>query len=443
MVMRQVNNKTNRRDFLKKTAAVAAGIIGFPYVIRPSAMGKFGAVLPSNKIVMGVIGCGSMGSGNTRGFLNFPDVYIAAVCDVDQQHANSLKGEIDRKYYNQDCAVYGDFRKMTARGDLDAVAHAVPDHWHAMIAVSCARAGLDMYGEKPLARTIREGRAICDAVQRYDIIWQTGSWQRSVWNFHRACELVRNGRIGKVNYVEVGLPDGNPNVVRTRSLKVPDTFDYDMWLGPAPWRPFQDFGRGTVHWDWRWIMDYSGGQLTDWAGHHIDIAHWGLGLDHSGPVEIEGQGKYPEDGIYNTPYEYEFVCTYENGMQMKVANQSRLPKGMGTTWYGSDGWIHVDRGDILEASNPKILQEKIGPEEIHLYFNPAGHHANFLECVRSRKTTTAPAQIAHRSISVGLLGEIAMLTERKLKWNPRKEQFINDEGADRYLSRSFRSPWHL
>ena len=439
-----MNHKIDRRSFIKKASVAAAGMIGFPYVIRPSALGKFGSVAPSNRILMGSIGCGAMGSGNTRTFLNyFSDVQIVAVCDVDQPRAHSMKAEIDGKYGTEDCVVYQDFRETIARGDLDAVTHAVPDHWHALVAIHCARAGIDMYGEKPLARTIGEGRAICEAVKRYGVIWQTGSWQRSVWNFHRACELVRNGRIGRVHSVEVGLPDGNPGNVKTRLLSVPKSFDYAMWLGPAPWRPYQDFGQGSVHWDWRWIMDYSGGQLTDWAGHHVDIAHWGLGLDHSGPVEIEGTGNYPEDGLYNTPYAYEFVCTYENGVQMKVANASRLPKGMGTVWYGSDGWIHVDRGDVLTASSPAILRERIGPEEVPLYRSASGHHGNFVDCVKSRQTTAAPAETAHRSISVGFLGEIAMLTGRRLKWDARKEQFVNDEGADRLLMRAYRSPWHL
>lgn len=433
----------NRRDFLKtcgKTAAIAA----FPYVVGSSALGRFGAVAPSNRIVMGAIGCGSMGTANLRTFLDhFPQVHFAAVCDVDLRRARAVKAEIDRKYQTADCAVYQDFREMIARGDLDAVCHAVPDHWHALISVACARAGLDMYGEKPLARTIREGRAICEAVKRYGVVWQTGSWQRSVANFHRACQLVRNGRIGKVSYVEVGLPDGNPASPPPRLLEVPKEFDYSMWLGPAPWRPYQNFGQGGVHWDWRWIQDYSGGQLTDWAGHHIDIAHWGLGLDLTGPLTVEGQGKYYQDGIYDTPYEYEFVCTYENGLQMRVANASRLPKGMGTVWYGQDGWIHVDREDILEASNPRILRGKIGPEEVHLFLSPSGHHGNFIDCIKSRKTTAAPAEIAHRSITVGLLGEIAMLTGRKLKWNPKTETFADDPGANRLLGRSMRSPWHL
>lgn len=442
--MKVSQNQVNRRDFIKKAAIGAGGLLTFPFFIRPSALGKWKSTSPSNRIVMGVIGCGAMGSGNAQTFLNhFSNVQIVAVCDVDRERAESLKRQIDSKYGNSDCAVYEDFREMIGRGDLDAITHAVPDHWHALIAVSCARAGLDMYGEKPLARTIREGRAICQAVQLYEIVWQTGSWQRSVWNFYRGCQLVRNGRIGKVSYVEVGLPDGNPASPQAKLLPIPKTLNYPMWLGPAPWRPYQDFGGGNVHWDWRWIMDYSGGQLTDWAGHHIDIAHWGLGLDTSGPVEVEGKGKYYEDGIYNTPYEYEFVCTYENGLQMKVANASRLPKGMGTVWYGQDGWIHVDRGDILAASRPEILQEAIGPEEIHLYYSPHGHHGNFIDCIQSRQKTAAPAETAHRSISVGLLGEIAMLTGRRLKWDPKTETFINDEGANRYLARSFRSPWHL
>jgi predicted dehydrogenase len=277
------------------------------------------------------------------------------------------------------------------------------------------------------------------------VIWQTGSWQRSVEQFRRAVELVRNGRIGKVDYVEVGLPDGSRRGPDPRPRTAPSNLHYDMWLGPAPWRPFMSFdndANGTVHWNWRWITDYSGGQLTDWAGHHVDIAHWGLDMDHEGPVVIEnGKAEYPTEGIYDVPYSYEFDCTYANGVKIKVANRSRLPHGQGVCWYGEKGWIFVSRGS-LQASDRNILNEQIGPDEIQVY-KSYDHFRNFIDCVKTRKETITPSETAHRSISVGLLGEIAMNTGRKLNWDPANERFIGDDEANRFLKRSFRSPWHL
>jgi len=429
----------SRRHFLKKTTSIAAGAFALPCIVPSPASGK-DSISASNRIVMGCIGVGSQGIGDMNGFLGKKEVQIVAICDVDARHRNRAKGTVDRKYGNSDCKTYLDYREMIARGDLDAVMIAVPDHWHGIVSVTALEAGLDVHGQKPLARTIVQGRAICNAVKRYDRIWQTGSQQRSESNFLRACELVRNGRIGKVSRVEVGLPDG-PGNRPYEPRPVPQGLDWDFWLGPAKWRPHCNFGRGSCHWDWRWIMDYSGGQLTDWAGHHIDIAHWGLGLDRSGPVEIEGKGNYLKDGIYDTPSRYKFKCKYANGMEMTVANTSSLPKGMGTVWYGDKGWIHVKRGGLW-AEPVRVLKETIGPNEIKLY-ESRGHKQNFLDCIMSRQETIAPAEVGHRSISVALLGEIAMLTRRKLKWNPQKEQFLNDDQANRMLSRPMRSPWHL
>lgn len=430
--------KTNqsRRRFLRNAAGVSAGIVGFPYIIRSTALGADGAVAPSERIIMGCIGVGSQGTGNMNGFLGKKMAHVVAVCDVDKGHRDGAKKIVDEKYGNSDCKIYTDFRELIARDDIDALSLAVPDHWHSIPVVTAARAGKDMYGEKPLARTIHEGQVMRDTVNRYGRIWQTGSWQRSVGNFHHGAELVRSGRIGKVTRVEVGLPTGGGSDVKPVQ-PVPANLDWDFWLGPAPWVPF----RGVSHWDWRWIMDYSGGQLTDWAGHHIDIAHWGLGLDETGPVEIEGKGVYPKDGIYNVPTEYKFTCKYANGIEMVVANDRQLPKGMGTVWYGEKGWVHVDRG--RQATNPpELWNETIGPNEIRLY-ESRDHHQNFLDCVKSRRKTITPIEIAHRSISVGLLGEIAMLLERKLRWDPEKEQFVNDPEATRLLSRPMRGPWHL
>ena len=441
-----MNKPINRRNLLKKTAGCAVGLIGFPYIVRSSALGMNGTTSPSNRLTMAQIGCGSQGSGDMNNFLTYKsELQVVAVCDVDGNNANRGKQSVDRAYGTSDCRTYGDYRDLLDKEKIDIVSHAMPDHWHGIVSVACARKGIDIFGQKPLARTIYEGRAICNAVAEYGIIWQTGSWQRSVANFRRAVELVRNGRIGKVSYIEVGLPNGNRQGPAPNSKPKPEALDYEMWLGPAPWHPYQSFsGNGnSVHWDWRWIMDYSGGQLTDWAGHHVDIAHWGMDMDHAGPVVIENaSAKYPTQGIYNTPYEYEFDCLYKNGLRMKVANSGRQPHGMGTCWYGEGGrWIHVSRGG-LQASDPKILKEQIGPDEIQVYYSQ-DHFRNFLDCVKSRKETITPAETAHRSISVGLLGEIAMLTGRKLNWDPKNEQFVGDEQANRCLTRSFRSPWHL
>lgn len=424
----------SRRGFLKGAAA-AGTAAAFPSIVPSNVLG---AEAPSNQIVMGAIGVGSMGTGDLNGFLSKGEVRVVAVCDVDRDHRENARNIVNRKYENNDCKAYLDFRELIGRGDLDAVQTAMPDHWHAIPSIEAAKAGLDIHGQKPLARSIREGRAICDAVHRYGRVWQTGSWQRSVASFRRACELVRNGRVGKVTYVEVGLPTGGSRGPQP-PIAVPDNLDWDFWLGPAPWRPFCDFGGGSPHWNWRWIMDYSGGQLTDWAGHHIDIAHWGLDLDNTGPVEIEGKGQYPDNGLYNVPMTYKFHCKYANGLDMVVANNTQVAQG--AKWFGDKGWVHVSRAG-LSASDPQILKEVIGPDEIRLY-ESRDHLQNFLDCVKNRKLTITPVETAHRSISVGLLGEIAMLTGRKIKWNPQTEEITGDAEASALLGKSYREPWTL
>jgi predicted dehydrogenase len=221
--------------------------------------------------------------------------------------------------------------------------------------------------------------------------------------------------------------------------EVPEELDWDFWLGSAPKVPY----RGVCHWNWRWILDYSGGQLTDWAGHHIDIAHWGLGLDRTGPIEISGQGVYPAKGeLYNVPTEFDFNCNYKTGVTIRVANAARLPQGMGVTWYGENGWIHVDRGDVLIASKPELISEELGADKKALS-KSNDHFGNFLECIHSRKETIAPVEVAHRSISVGLLGEIAMTTKQRIQWDPVNELILNNAKASKLLMRSFRSPWRI
>jgi predicted dehydrogenase len=377
-----------------------------------------------------------MGMGNMRGFLYAEGTQILAVCDVDKGHRTHAKQTVDNTYGNRDCTAYNDYRELLARNDIDAVFHALPDHWHSLVAVAAANAGKDIYGQKPLARSIREGRAIVEAVERNGIVWQTGSQQRSDQRFRLACELVRNGRIGKILHVEAGLPGGGGGA-NPVPIPVPEGLDWEMWLGPAPEQPCRSFGKNGPHWNWRWMRDFSGGQITDWSGHNIDIAHWGLGLDRTGPVEISGTGTFSDTDLFNVITQFDFELKYAGGELVKVSN--RFP--VGVRFVGEEGWILVTRGRI-EASNPSILSKPLSSTEIHLY-NSRDHHVNFLDCVRSRQETICPAEIGHRSISAGLLGEIAIYTGRTLKWNPETEEIVGDPVAAGLLGRSFREPWVL
>lgn len=455
----------SRRQFLKKTATAAASAVVFPYIVSSSALGKAGSVSPSNRITLGCIGMGGQGTWDMTGFLQHSDVQIAAVCDVNKETDDydtlyqfpgsstagrePAKRRVEKHYAERSsagsyrgCDAYADFRELLARGDIDAVLIAVPDQWHALAAVAAVTSGKHVYAEKPLAYSIPEGRAICDAVKRYGVVWQTGSQQRSEYNFRRACELVRNGRIGKVHTVKVGLPYASSishiNGKLTKPAPVPEGFDFDMWLGPAPQVPYCP---GRCHWNWRWISDYSGGQITDWAGHHIDIANWGMGTEYTAPVEIEGVGVFPkvEDGLYDVAESYRFVCKYAEGFTMTVADSEQIE--MGARFEGTDGWVHVNRAG-LNAYPQSVLDSVIGPDEIHLY-ESNNHIGNFLDCVKSRSQTIASAEAAHHSIMVGHLGLIAIKMRRKLKWDPKKERFINDVEANRLLSRPMRSPWHV
>ena len=431
-------DKSTRRDFLKRSASVATGALILPQIIPSSALGMGGKLPPSDRIVMGAIGVGSQGKSNMRDFLKLNNqVQFVAVCDVDSSHSAKAKSMADEANNNKDCRIHSDYREFLEKEKLDAVSIALPDHWHGLIYSAAANKKLDVYGEKPICRTIKDGQTIVKSVEKNNIIWQTGSWQRSRPNFHRAVELVRNGRIGKIKSIEVGLPNGNNGIGTPPVKEVPAELNWEMWLGPALKVPY----RGISHWDWRWILDYSGGQLTDWAGHHIDIANWGAELEHTGPVEISGEGVYPRDGIFNVPVEYDFLCKYANGIEMRVANSARLIHGGGATWYGEKGWLNVDRGR-LSASNPKILEEVIGENEIQIYKSD-NHWQNFVDCVRSRKETIAPIQVAYRAISVALLGEIAMTTGKKIQWDPNKEEIIGNPIASRLLSRPYRQPWSL
>lgn len=431
-----------RRQFLKGISLAAASMVGFPTIVPARALGRSGSIAPSNRIVMAGIGFGTMGLGNMKSFLNKNEVQWVAVCDLDGEHLLKAKNLVDSFYRNKDCAVYHDFRELCLRKDIDAVSITIPDHWHALVSIAFARAGFDIYGEKPLTHSLREGRVLCEAVERYGTIWQTGSWQRSEANFHRAAELVRNGRLGKILKVEVGLPFGHQADPKTAGKETieppPKHLDYDLWLGPAPYAPYCP---ARVHINWRWNMDYGGGQLMDWVGHHVDIAHWGLGFDYTGPIKMKGKGVFPRAGVWNSATDFFLTATYADGTPMVIAGgYPEIRKGV--KWIGERGWIWCERDGALEADPQGLLKEYIGPEEILLY-KSTDHYQNFLDCVRSRQPTITPCEVAHRSASVGHLGVIAMEVKRPLSFDPDTESILGDPEASRLLGRSYRRPWQL
>jgi predicted dehydrogenase len=432
---------TSRREFLTRVPLALAGAAAFPTIVKASALGLQGTVPPSDRIVMAGVGFGMQGPSNMRNFLGKPEVQWVAVCDLDDEALATAQSTVNDRYGNTDCATYKDYKALFARGDLDAVSLAVPDHWHAILSTTAVRAGLDVYGEKPFTHRLREGRTLCDAIQRYGRVWQTGSWQRSEDNFHRACELVRNGRVGKVLRVEVGLPSGHFDFARTfgqeRIEDPPAGLDYDTWLGPAPWSPYC---KARVHMNWRWNMDYGGGQLVDWIGHHLDIAHWGLDLERTGPVTIRGTGEHPKTGIYTSVTKYWVETQYADGTPMVIAGGYPEIQS-GTKWIGEYGWVWVDRGGF-ESQPAHLVNEVIGPNETRLY-RSRDHAQNFLDCVRSRAATIAPAEVAHRSASVGHLGVIAIETGRTIRWDPATETIIGDPDAERLLARAYRAPYQI
>lgn len=433
-------NHTSRRQFIKKSAALAV-----PIIIPASARGADGTVAPSNRIVMGTVGWGMQGPGNTHSLMNHPEVQMVAACDVDSRHLKSAVDAINNKYGNKDAKGYRDYREMMARKDIDAVTLAVPDHWHALIAIEAAKNGKDIWGEKPLARTIAEQQAIVKAVQENKRVWQTGSWQRSVDNFQKAVELVRGGYIGEIKEVQVGLPSGHTDFAGTRDkmqvTEPPAELDYEMWVGPSEMIPYIE---GRVHKNWRWHYNFGGGQLLDWIGHHCDIAHWGMNMDNGGPLEVECQGEFPpKDAVWNACTKYRGTLKYPNNITMTIAG-GHPDIASGTKWIGTEGWIHVDRGRF-DASNPEWKRFRVLPKEMRkadVYLS-GDHFKNLIDCIKSRKPTITPVETAHHSAIPGHLCLISMITGRRIRWDNEKEQIVGDEEAAKYLTREYRGPWKL
>jgi predicted dehydrogenase len=360
---------------------------------------------------------------------------VVAVCDVDKSHLQRAQDRVNQLYQNRDCAGNGDFREIMGRNDIDAVCIATPDHWHVPMSLMAIRAGKDVICEKPTL-TVAEGRILSEAVGRYGRVFQTSTEDRALPVYHRLAELVRNGRIGKLQRIYVKLPAGPGNAGDPRPQPVPPGFNYDLWLGPAPWAPYCP---DRIHWNFRWITDYSGGMLTDWGAHLLDTAQWANDTERSGPVEVEGTGKRHPNGLYDTFYEYRLKYRYANGVEMFVQSGGVALRFEGTEgWVGNDGWIGP-----MQASSKEILNSTIGPGEIHLFTCPAGEQRNFLDCVKSRKDPYFPAEIGHRCSSVAHIGNIAMWLGRKLHWSPERERFIENEAANRMLSRAMREPWGI
>ena len=424
-----------RRQFVRRVAAVASGLATVPYVITSRALGAGATPPASERITVGFIGVGSHGIGrNLQMFLQQPDAQPVALCDVDsKQIALALQTARGKFGEGFTCQTTKDWREVVARNDIDAVMISTPDHWHVPISLAALRSGKDVICEKPTL-TIAEGRRLADTVQRYGAVFQLSTEDRSLAVYHRMAELVRNGRIGKLQRILVKLPGGPGNPNDPTPKPVPAELDYEMWLGPAPYAPYCS---GRLPYHWRWIRDYSGGQLTDWGAHLLDTAQWANDTERTGPVEVEGTGTRHERGLYDTYHQYHLTYKYANGVEMTVDGSGVALRFEGTEgWIGNDGWV-----GNLQASSPEILNSVIGPDEIHLFTCPAGEHRNFLDCVKSRRDPYFPAEIGHRCCSVAHLGNIAMDLGRKLRWDPVTERFADDETANRMLSRPAREPW--
>jgi predicted dehydrogenase len=454
---KSLSNRISRRAFIK-TAAGAATVAGFPTIV-PSAV--LGQMAPSKQINIGAIGVGRISRGHDLpAIFKVNGVRVIAVCDLAGHRVDQGKKFVNDEYekklgkpYNG-VTGYSNYHELLANKDIDAVVISTPDHQHALIGCSAVRAGKDVYLQKPASLTIAEGRYLSDTVQASGRILQVGSQQRAWKQFHRACELVRNGRIGEVKHVEVGLP-GDPAGGNPTPMPVPADFQYDAWLGSTPKVPYtvdrvmpvEGFDRPG----WLRMEQFGAGMITGWGAHHVDTAHWGMNTEYTGPVEIWGTAEFPTHGLWNVHGKFLTHALYANGMTMDISGD--FPNGI--KWYGTKGWIFVSRdvqttptdpagssGKLqpLMASDPKILDSVIGLDEIHLY-TANEQHENWIDCIRTRKQPTAPVEIGHRACSTCLLHHIAMKTKRRLYWDPARERFNHDDEANTMLSRPMRSPY--
>ena len=431
-----MKTKTTRREFLKKSTAAAVSAWAFPAIVPSSALGADGHVAPSNRIAVGCIGVGPQGRGVMGNFLAHGGCRVVAVCDVQRPRVEDAAKQVNERYKSQDCAMYGDFREAVAREDIDAFLIASADHWHVLHALAAVRAGKDVYVEKPLGLSLTELHALRDAVQTHGRLFQFGTQQRSSSNFRVACELVRNGRIGELKHVKVGAPASIEQPVEPPA-PVPEWLDYEMWLGPASWVPHTEH-RVVNQWWWH-NSNFALGFVAGWGIHHVDIAQWGIGADDTGPVEVEGTGVFPKQGMCDCATAWDVHCTYANGVTMHFTDNQKNPQGV--VFEGTEGRVYVRRGH-LEATPESILGSPLKPGELHLY-ESSNHVGNLLDCIRTRAKTVCPIETAVRSDTICHLSDIAMRLGRKLRWDPECERFINDERANRMLTRAMRGPWRV
>ncbi len=481
-MMKKKENQVSRRKFigksLKSAAVASAALAGFPTIVPSSVFGKNA---PSNTINVASIGCGRISViHDMTGVARYAGARIVAVCDVDKKRADMGPEAVKNNYKRMqefngglkgdwDVKVYYDYKELLNNKDIDAVHISLPDHQHAIVGVHAVNAGKDVYLQKPASLTIEEGRILADAVKKTGRILQMGSQQRSIdpWSqFKKACELVRNGRIGELKTVEVGLP-GDPGGGNPEEMPVPDYLDYDAWLGATPDVYYTEdrvhslnatFEGVVSRPGWLRCEQFGAGMITGWGAHHIDTAHWGMGTEYTGPIEIWGTASFPPDdpnykGLWDVHGIFRTEAMYENGVRMIVSNE--LPNGV--KFIGTEGWVWVTRGNYrvtdtdpvaddngikpIDASNPKILQSVIGPNEIHLYESP-DQHANWLDCIKTRKEPVAPIEIGHRSCSACLLHHMAMKLDRKIVWDPKNEKIANnDPEATAMLSRPRRKKY--
>jgi len=456
--------KMGRRQFLAtagKGVVASSVVAGFPAIV-PSSV--FGAASPGNRINVGAIGTGRISRGHDLpGVWQHDIARVMAACDLDSKRMEDAKTLINGYYAKQTgkpydgVAGYTNYHDLLANKDVDAVVISTPDHWHCLIAIDAVEAGKDVYLQKPASLTIAEGRALSDAVTRSGRIFQIGSQQRSTVQFRYAAELVRNGRIGQIKTVEVGLP-GDPSGEVEPEMPVPKNLNYDMWLGSTPVVYYTEKRvHPQVGYDrpgWLRCEQFGAGMITGWGAHHIDSAHWGMDTELTGPVEIWGTAEFPKSGLWDVHGPFKTEALYANGVHMIVSGD--FPNGI--KFIGTNGWIFVSRGNervtasdpvaklndstALQSSDPKIIKSVIGPTEIHLPESKE-HHLNWLESVKSRKPPIAPVEVAHRSCSACLFHHAAMKLKRKLYWDPAKERFRNDDEANAMLSRPQRAPYAI
>jgi len=435
--------KITRRNFLAGTA----GTLAFPYIVSSSALGNAGNLAPSERITVGCVGVGARGTGVMRNFLAQKDAQVLAICDLKSTRRELVQKIVNDHYNSTGCKAYHDFRELTARDDIDVILSATCDHWHVLTALAAVRSGKDVYLEKPMGLSLVEDQALRDAVHRYGRVFQFGTQQRSGRNFRFACELALNGRLGKLHTINVWSPGSSQGGDPT-PVPAPEWLDYDMWLGPAPYTPYtKDRCLNKIWW---YVSDYALGFIAGWGIHPIDIAFWGAGQLVRTPLTIEGNATWPTNGVCDTALNWDVVIKYDSGLTLNFTGwpcreewKQKYGKitSHGTVFEGSDGWVHVNRAGI--SAHPKdLLKTEFGPGEIHLPVSN-NHVRNLLDCVKTRSSTVAHIDDSIQSDILCHISDIAIRLEQKLRWDPNKEQFVNNDTANRMLKRAMRAPWIL